>query len=48
VTWESIHGGSKRPFHEAEKVKPGLGWRSQDVGYARAMEYLPRRAAGRA
>ena len=29
------------------KVKPGLPWRPQDIGNARAMGYLPRRATNR-
>ena len=32
---------------EAVMLKPRLSWRSQDVGDARAMGYLPRRAANR-
>lgn len=36
-----------RPFTEAVKMKAELWWRCQDVRYARAMEYLPRRAMHR-
>lgn len=43
----SLHGGQERPLGEAVKVKPGLLWRPQDVGDARAVGYLPRRAANR-
>lgn len=36
----SLHRGSERPWCEGMKVKPGLCWRSQDVGDARAVGYL--------
>lgn len=31
----------EKPLHEAVRVKPGLHWRLQDTGDARAMECLP-------
>jgi hypothetical protein len=34
-------------LHEAVKVEPGFYWRSQDVGHARAVGYLPRKSADR-
>lgn len=34
---EFLHGSPERPLREAVKAKPGLCWRSQDVGGARAM-----------
>ena len=34
-------------MHDSVKGKPGLPWRPQDVKDARAMGYLPRRAAKR-
>lgn len=37
----SLHRVSERPLCEAGKVKPGLPWRSQSVGNARAMPDLP-------
>lgn len=45
VSGKSLHGHLERPLWEALKVKPGLCWRPQDVGDARAMGYLPSRAA---
>ena len=47
VAGMSLCGGLERPVCESVKVKPGLPWRPQDVGKARAAEYLPRRAANR-
>jgi len=44
---KSLHGGPEKPLHGAVKVKPGLCWRPQDVRDARAVGYLPRRAAHR-
>ncbi|MGE9641895.1 hypothetical protein ACQP3J_33175, partial [Escherichia coli] len=44
----SLHGGPERPLCEAVKVKSGLPWRPQDVGDARVIGYLLRRAANRA
>lgn len=44
VAGEALHGGLERPLCEAMKGKSGLGWRPQDVGDARAVGYLPRRA----
>lgn len=41
----SLHGGLERPLCEAVKVKPGLPWGPQDVGDARLVGYLPRKAA---
>ena len=35
------------PLYEAVKMKPGLCWRPQDNGDARAVEYLLRKAANR-
>ena len=43
----ACHGGPERPLCEAVKMKPGLPWRPQDIGDARVMWYLPRRAANR-
>ena len=45
VSGESLYGDPERPLREAVKVKPGLPWRSQDVGDARVMRYLPRKSA---
>lgn len=45
VAGVSLHGGPERPLSEAVKVKPGFPWRPQDVEDARAMRYLPGRAA---
>lgn len=36
VSVKSLHGHLERPLCEALKVKPGLCWRRQDVGDARA------------
>lgn len=47
VAGVSLQRGPERPLSEAVKVKPGFHWRPQDVGDARAMRYLPRRAADR-
>lgn len=44
---QSLHRGLERPLHEAVKVKLGLCWGPQDVGDARAMGRLPRRAGNR-
>ena len=41
----SLHVGPESPLLEAVKVQPGLPWRPQDVEDARAMRYLPGRAA---
>lgn len=41
------HGGLEKPLCQAVKVKPGLPWRPQNVGDARAVGYLPRRTANR-
>jgi hypothetical protein len=41
----SLHGGPVGPLCEAMKVEPGLSWRPQDIGIARVVGYLPRRAA---
>ena len=43
----SLNGGLERPLCEAVKLKPGLPWRPQNVGDARAIGYLSRRAANR-
>ena len=43
----SLNEGLERSLCEAVKVKPGLPWRPQDVGDARVMGYLPRKAANR-
>ena len=37
----------ERPFHEVMNLKPGLHWRPQVVGDARAMGYLPTQAIKR-
>ena len=44
----SPHGGLEKPLCQAVKVKPGLPWRPQNVGDARAMGYLPRKAPNKA
>ena len=41
----SLHGDQERPLHEAVKVKPGLPWRPQDIGDARAVGNLSKKAA---
>lgn len=48
--WKGSPGreGSDTPLHEAVKAKSGFHWRLQGVRGARAMGYLPRRAAHRA
>ena len=43
----SMNGGLEKPLCEAVKLKPVLPRRTQDVGDARIMGYLPRRAANR-
>ena len=43
----SLHGGLKRVWCEAVKVKPGLPWRPQNVGDATAIGYLLRGAANK-
>ena len=43
----SLNRGLERPLWEAGKIRPGLPWRSQDGGDARAVGSLPRRAADR-
>jgi hypothetical protein len=40
-----LHGGLERLLHEAVMVKPELHWRPQDVGDARIVESLLRKAA---
>ena len=42
-----LHGSLERPPCEAVTVKPVSSWKSQDVGNARTMGYLPRRAANK-
>jgi hypothetical protein len=42
-----MHGGPERPFCEAAKVKPELLWELQNVGDARVMRYLTRKASNR-
>lgn len=37
----------ERPLCETVKVKPGLPWRTQDIGDARVVEYPLRKAANR-
>ena len=44
VPW---NGDPERSLCEAVKMKPGLPWRLQDVGDARAVGHLLRRAANR-
>ena len=43
----SLYGGLEKPLCEAVKMKPGLPWRPQNVGDARAMGYLLRGAANK-
>lgn len=43
----SLHGGPEKPLCEAEKVKPGSPWIPPDVGDARIVVHLSRRAANR-
>lgn len=43
----SLHGGLERPLCKAMKVKPGLPWRPQNVGDARAVGYFQRRDSNR-
>jgi hypothetical protein len=43
---ESLQVASKRVIPEAVRVKPKVQWRSQEVGEARNMECLLRKAAG--
>ena len=43
----SLHGGPERLLCEAVVVKPGLPWRSQDVGDARAVGFMLRKVANR-
>ena len=38
----ACHGGPERPLCEAVKMKPGLPWRPQDIGDARAARCLLR------
>lgn len=47
ISGKSLHGGPENPLHQAVKVRPGLCWRPEDVGDARAMVYLPRRTSHR-
>ena len=47
VSVVSLNGSLDRPLHEAAKLKPGLPWRPEDIRNARAMAYLPRKAANR-
>jgi hypothetical protein len=35
-----MHGGLEKPLHKPVKVKRRFNWRQQDIGDARAMEYL--------
>ena len=44
---ESLYGGLKRPFLDAEKREPGFRWRLQDIGDAKAMGCLWSRASWR-
>lgn len=46
-TEKSLYEDPERPLHEALNSKSGLHWRPQDVGDARAMGHLPRRATKR-
>ena len=39
------HGGPGKILNEAVMIKPGLPWRPQDLGNARVVGHLPRRAA---
>jgi hypothetical protein len=47
VSEVSLHENPERSWCEAMKVRPGLDWRYQDIGDARDMEYLSRKAAKR-
>ena len=47
VSGVSLNGGPERPLCETVKVKAVLPWRPQDVGDARTVGYLPRKAANR-
>ena len=43
----TLYEGLEKPLHEAMKLKPVLPWELQDFRDARAVIYLPRRAANR-
>ena len=43
----SANGGTERPLCEIVKEKPGLPWRPQNVGVARVVGYLLKKAANR-
>lgn len=47
MPWVFLQGGLERSLHGTVKVKSRLSWRPQDVGEARTVRYLPRRAANR-
>ena len=47
VSEVSLNGGLERPLHEAVKLTPGLPWRSQNAGDARAVGYLKKKAKKR-
>ena len=40
----TLHEDPEKSLYEAVKVKPGLPGMPQDVGDARVMGYMPRRA----
>jgi hypothetical protein len=42
-----LHGNPERPLYETVEMKLGLSWSLQDVGHARAMGYLPRKAVNK-
>jgi hypothetical protein len=43
---ESLLAASESVMHEAVRVKPKLQWRLRDVGNARSVEHLLKKAAG--
>ena len=47
VSGVSLNKGLENPLCETVKVKPGLPWRLQDVGYARSLGYQLRKTANR-
>ena len=47
VSGVSLHGDLERPLYKGVNVKTGLSWRPQDVGDARAVGYLSRKATNR-
>ena len=45
VAGVSLHGGPERPLHKAVRSKSILPWRPQDIGDARVIGFLLRKAA---